>query len=86
MLLLLPFINERRIVMVKIGPLKILDGIVITTDNDMTTDTEEVQEKLQNLSIYKSTGSDLLHPRILHALEEKLATPLSHIFNNSVET
>ena len=35
---------------------------------------------------YKSTGPDLLHPRILRALEDKLARPLTHIFNNSVET
>ena len=26
------------------------------------------------------------HPRILHALEDKPARPLTHIFNNSVET
>ena len=26
--------------------------------------TEEVQEKLQHLNIYKSTGPDMLHPRI----------------------
>ena len=28
----------------------------------------------------------MLHPRILRALENKLARPLTHIFNNSVET
>ena len=28
----------------------------------------------------------MLHPRVLRALEDKLATPLTHIFNNSVET
>ena len=28
----------------------------------------------------------MLHPRIFRALEEKLARPLAHIFNNSVET
>ena len=38
------------------------------------------------LDIYKSTGPDMLHPWILHALEDKLARPLTHIFNNSVET
>ena len=48
--------------------------------------TEEVQEKLQHLNIYKSTGPDMLHIRILRALENKLARPLTHIFNNSVET
>ena len=36
--------------------------------------------------IFKSTGPDMIHPRILHALEDKLARPLTHIFNNSVET
>ena len=44
--------------------------------------TEEVQEKLQHLNIYKSTGPDMLHPRILRALENKLARPLrlSHTY------
>ena len=45
--------------------------------------TEEVQEKLQHS---KSTGPDILHPRILHALDDKLVRTLTHIFNNSVET
>ena len=47
---------------------------------------EEVQEKLQHLNIYKSTGPDMVHPRILRALEGKLARPLTHILNNSAET
>ena len=48
--------------------------------------SEEVQKKLHHLNIYKSTRPDMLHPRILHALEDKLARPLTHIFINSVET
>ena len=48
--------------------------------------TEEVQEKLQNLNICKSTGPDMLDHLILRALEDKLARPLTHIVNNSVET
>ena len=32
---LFSYINERRIVRANIGPLKTLDAIVITTDNDM---------------------------------------------------
>ena len=44
----------------------------------------EVQEKQQHLNIYKSTGLDMLHPRILRALKDKLARPLTHI--NSVQT
>ena len=59
------------------------EGNILDTFN---FSTEEVQEKLQHLNIYKSTGPDLLHPRILRALEDKLARPLTHIFNNSVET
>ena len=48
--------------------------------------TEEVLEKLQHLNIDEFIGSDMLYPRILHALENKVARPLIHIFNNSVET
>ena len=47
--------------------------------------TEEEQETLRHLNIYKSTGPDMLHPLILRALEDKLARPLTHIFNNPVE-
>ena len=47
---------------------------------------EELQEKLQHLNINKSTRPDMLHHRILRALENTLARPLIHIFNNSVET
>ena len=38
------------------------------------------------MNIYKPTGPDILHPRIPRALEDKLARPLTHIYNNSVET
>ena len=48
--------------------------------------TEEVQEKLQHLNIYKYTGPDMLHPRILPALEDRFTRPLTHIFNISIET
>ena len=48
--------------------------------------TEEEQAKLQHLNLFKSSGPDMLHPRILRALENKLARPLTHRFNNSVET
>ena len=48
--------------------------------------TEEVQEKLQHLNVNKSIRPNMLHPRILRALEDKLARPHTHIFNNSVET
>ena len=56
------------------------EGNILNTFN---FSTEEVQEKVQHLNIYKPTGPDMLHPR---ALEDKLARPLTHIFNNSVET
>ena len=59
------------------------EGNILDTFN---FSAEEVQEKLQDLNIYKSTGPDMLHPRILRALEDKLARPLTHIFNNSVDT
>ena len=44
-----------------------------------------MQEKLQHRNIYKSTGPDLLHPRILRTLEDSLSTPLTYIFNSSAE-
>ena len=59
------------------------EGNILDTFNLIT---EEEQEKLKHLNIYKSTGPDMLHPRILRALEDKLARPLTNIVNNSVET
>ena len=59
------------------------EGYILDTFN---FSAEELQEKLQQLNICKSTGPDMLHPRILRALEDKLARRLTHIFNNSIET
>ena len=42
------------------------EGNIIDT---LKFSTEEVQEKLQHLNIYKATGPDMLHPQILRALE-----------------
>ena len=47
---------------------------------------EDVQEKLNHLNVYKSTGPDLLHPMVLRTLEDMLSLPLSHISNKSAET
>ena len=47
---------------------------------------EDVQEKLNHLSVYKSIEPDLLHPRVLRILEDMLCGPLNHIFNKSAET
>ena len=41
---------------------------------------EDIQKKL---NVYKSTGPDLLHPRVLQTLEDMLCGPLNHIFNKS---
>ena len=46
---------------------------------------EDVQEKLNHLNVYKSTGPDL-HPMVLRSLEDVLCGPLNHIFNKSAET
>ena len=59
------------------------EGNILNTFNFIT---EEEQEKLQHLNIYKSSGPDMLHPQILLVLKDKLTRPLTHIFNNSVET
>ena len=36
--------------------------------------------------MYKSTGPELLHIRVLRTLEDMLCGPLNHIFNKSAET
>ena len=59
------------------------EGNILVTFN---FSIEVAQKNLKHLNIYKSSGPDMLHPRILRTLEEKIARPLTHIFNNSVET
>ena len=53
------------------------EGNILDTFN---FSTEVVQEKLQHLNIYKSTGPDMLHPRILRSLEDKPARALTHTY------
>ena len=40
---------------------------------------EDVQEKLNHLNVYKSTGPDLLQPMVLRTLEDMLWTPKPHL-------
>ena len=46
----------------------------------------DVQEKLNHLSMYKSTGPELLHLWVTRTLEDMLCGPLNHILNKSAET
>jgi hypothetical protein len=48
--------------------------------------TQDVQEQLVKLNIYKSTGPDLLHPRILRVLSEIISLPMAVIMNQSMTT
>jgi len=47
---------------------------------------DEVEEQLNKLNIYKSTGPDDLHPRMLRNLSEIISSPLTEIFNRSMTT
>ena len=47
---------------------------------------EHVQGKLNDLNVYKSTGPDLLHPRVLRSPDDVLCGPLNHIFYKSAVT
>ena len=47
---------------------------------------EDVQNKLNHLNVCKSTGPDLLHPRVLRTLEHMLGGRQNHIINKSAKT
>ncbi|RUM41879.1 MAG: hypothetical protein DSY80_08180 [Desulfocapsa sp.] len=50
----------------------------------ITITREKVQKKLEQLKIDKSQGPDKVHPRLLKELAEELSSPLTQIFNTSL--
>jgi len=42
-------------------------------------DVDDVKKRLNNLNVYNSYGPEILHPRILKALQNKIALPLKLI-------
>ena len=48
--------------------------------------TDKEQEKKQQSNIYKCTQHDMIHAWIHCTLEDKLAGPFTHIFNNAAGT
>jgi hypothetical protein len=51
----------------------------------MTVTEELVLKKLLNLNSSKSPGPDNIHPRVLKEIGKEICTPLTMLFNNSIE-
>ena len=52
----------------------------------MMLNREKIKKKLDKLNISKSPGPDGIHPRILKELSNTISTPLSVIFQTSIDT
>lgn len=58
----------------------------VTVDiENLTIPEEAVRDKLKNINVNKSLGPDDIHPRILHELVDILSSPITVIFNRSIQ-
>jgi hypothetical protein len=57
-----------------------------TVMDNITIDIEDVRKRLNNLNVYKSYRLDMLLPKILKELQNKIALPLKLIFECSLGT
>ena len=56
-------------------------------DNNMegiSLSTEDIMKRLGDLNVFKSSGPDMLHPRVLKEVREVIALPLKIIFEESL--
>ena len=54
--------------------------------SDLRVTPQEVEKKLKELNPAKAQGPDGIPPKVLKELSKEIATPLSYIFNKSLET
>jgi len=57
-----------------------------TVLNNIIINVDEVKKSINNLNVYKSYGSDSLHPRILRELQNEISLPLKLTFECSLRT
>jgi len=52
--------------------------------NHIIIDTDDILKRLSKLNVFKSTGPDMLHPRVLKEVRNEIATALKLIFDCSL--
>ena len=68
------------------GALPDMQQMVHRKINDLNITPEMVEKKLEKLNIYKSSGPDGIHPHVLQKTAKAMSVPLTHIFQQSLET
>ena len=69
-------------------PDQIFAGNEVDYLNDISIDEKVVYNKLNNINVNKSPGSDDLHPKLLYESrdQDQLVKPLTNLFRNSLHT
>ena len=58
----------------------------IPLSDQLEVHVDDIVKRLNNINVFKSTGPDMLHPRVLKETRKEIAYPLKILFDCSLRT